>query len=323
MTEQKLKVVAYVHGYFPNHNAGAEAMLHQILVDLRDRGHEVKVITANPGAESYEGIEIIEAHSKKEIGIIQWSNIIITHLNMTRFAVQHGKRYKKPVVHVVHNDKQLSYNKVFDSGSAGLAVANSDWIRKTVKRGIDSIVVYPPTIPDRYAVKTNKKYITLINMNEAKGGKVFWQLARIFPDKEFLGVKGAYGEQVEHPKSLPNVTILENTPEIQSVYKKTGIVLMPSSYESWGRVGMEAACSGIPVIASPTPGLTESLDYAGIFVEPDDIAGYVEAIRMLDDKETYDKYSILLKKRSKEVAGAFEEQMTLLEQKLLGLAHID
>jgi glycosyltransferase involved in cell wall biosynthesis len=323
MAEDKLKVLAYVHGYFPNHNAGAEAMLHQLLIDLRDKGHEVKVLTENPGAESYEGIEIYEAHSKKEIGLIQWSNIIITHLNMTRFAVQHGKRYKKPVVHIVHNDKQLSYNKVFDSGSAGLAVANSDWIRKTVKRGIDSIVVYPPTIPERYTVKTNKKYITLINMNEAKGGKMFWQLARIFPDKEFLGVKGAYGEQVEYEESLPNVTIIENTPEILSIYKKTGIVIMPSSYESWGRVGMEAACSGIPVIASPTPGLTESLDYAGIFVEHDDVAGYVEAIRMLDDKETYDKYSVLLKQRSKEVAGAFADQMLLLEQKLLGLARID
>lgn len=323
MTEDKLKVVAYVHGYFPNHNAGAEAMLHQILIDLKEKGHEVKVLTENPGADEYEGIPIYEAHSKIENEIIQWSSIIITHLNMTRFAVQHGKRYKKPVVHLVHNDKQLSYNKVFDSGAAGLAVANSDWIRKTVKRGIDSIVVYPPTIPERYAVKTTKKYITLINMNEAKGGKVFWQLARIFPEREFLGVKGAYGEQVGYEKDLPNVTIMENTPDIQKIYKKASIIIMPSSYESWGRVGMEAACSGIPVIASPTPGLTESLDYAGIFADPDDIAGYVEAIKMLDDKETYDKYSELLKQRSKEVADAFAEQMEVLEKKLKNLAHID
>lgn len=323
MTEEKLKIVAYVHGYFPNHNAGAEAMLHQILVDLKEKGHEVKVITENPGAEEYEGVPIYEAHSKAEAEVIQWSNIIITHLNMTRFAVQHGNRYKKPVVHLVHNDRQLSYNKVFDSGSAGLAVANSEWIRKTVKRGINSVVVYPPTIPERYTVKTNKKYITLINMNEAKGGKVFWQLARIFPDKQFLGVKGAYGEQVEYDKDLPNVTIMENTPDIQKIYKKTGIIIMPSSYESWGRVGMEAACSGIPVIASPTPGLTESLDYAGIFADPDDIAGYVEAIRMLDDKEVYDKYSELLKQRSREVADAFVGQMEVLEKKLKNLAHID
>lgn len=322
MNKETMNVVAYVHGYFPNHNAGAEAMLHQILIDLREKGHSVKVITENPGAADYEGIEITEAYSKDEAAVLQWSDIIITHLNMTRAAVQHGKRFKKPVVHLVHNDKQLSYNKVFDTGAAGLAVANSEWIRKTVKRGIPSVVVYPPTIPERYSVKTTKKFITLINMNEAKGGKVFWQLARIFPERQFLGVRGAYGEQVEY-KDLPNVTIMDNTPDIQKVYKKTGIILMPSSYESWGRVGMEAACSGIPVIASPTPGLTESLDYAGIFVEPDDIAGYVEAIRMLDDKEVYDSYSSLLKQRSKEVADMFADQMLVLESKLKNLAQID
>jgi glycosyltransferase involved in cell wall biosynthesis len=315
--KEKLKIVAYVHGYFPNHNAGAEAMMHQILLDLVNRGHEVKVLTGDPGAEEYEGIELYEIHGKKETAILQWSNMIITHLDKTRFAVQHGKRFKKPVVHLVHNDKQLSYNKVFDSGSATLAIANSEWIRKTVKRGIPSTVVYPPTIPDRYSVKTNKENITLINMNEAKGGKIFWQLARIFPEKKFLGVRGAYGEQVGYEKELPNVTIVDNTPDIQEIYKKTGIILMPSSYESWGRVAMEASCSGIPVIAAPTPGLKESLDYAGIFAEIDDIAGYVEAIRMLDDEKVYEKYSKLGKKRSKEVAAAFASQMDDLETRLI------
>jgi len=317
MNDEKLKIAAYVHGYFPNHNAGAEAMLHQILVDLISKGHEVKVLTGDPGADEYEGIPLHEIHGKKEIEVLQWSNLIITHLDKTRFAVQHGKRYKKPVVHLVHNDKQLAYNKVFDTGSATLAVANSDWIRKTVRRGIPSTVVYPPTIPERYSVKTSKEYITLINMNEAKGGRIFWQLARILPEYNFLGVRGAYGNQVEYEKDLPNVTILDNTPDIQEVYKKARIVLMPSSYESWGRVAMEASCSGIPVIAAPTPGLKESLDYAGIFAEIDDLAGYVEAIRMLDDEKIYEKYSKLGKKRSKEVAAAFAEQMEDLEKRLI------
>lgn len=80
---------------------------------------------------------------------------------------------------------------------------------------------------------------------------------------------------------------------------------------------MEASCSGIPVIAAPTPGLKESLDYAGIFAEIDDLAGYVEAIRMLDDEKIYDKYSKLGKKRSKEVAAAFAEQMEDLEKRLI------
>lgn len=321
MIEKKrsIKVLAYVHGYFPNHNAGAEAMLHQILIDLKNKGHEVKVLTRDPGADEYEGIPLYEAGLSKDQILAEWADVIFTHLDYTRFAVKLGNRNKKPVVHLVHNDRQLSYHKILDKSTAAFAIANSEWIKNTIKKAIPSLVVHPPTIPDRYKVDTTREAITLINMNEAKGGNVFWQLARIFPDKKFIGVRGAYGEQVDYPKELDNVTILKNTPDIQEVYKKTGIILMPSSYESWGRVAMEAACSGIPVIASPTPGLKESLDYAGVFAKHDDIADWVEAVRLLDDPKTYEKYSKLTKKRAKEVAEKFAEQMESLEEKLLAI----
>lgn len=316
--EEKLKVLAIVHGYFPNHNAGAEAMLHQILFDLKEKGHEVRVLTKNAGASEYEGVPIFEV-AKNDDPHLNWCNVIFTHLDMTRYAVSHASRYRKKIVHLVHNDKQLAYNKITNGRNITLAIANSEWIRQTIKRDIPSLVVYPPTDPDRYTVETTREYITLINMNEAKGGKVFWQLARLFPDKKFLGVKGAYGEQVISSKKLPNVTILENTPDIQEVYKKSKIVLMPSSYESWGRVAMEACCSGIPVIASPTPGLKESLSYAGTFAEHDDLADWVEAIRKLEDEEEYKIYSILGKRRSKEVAAEYRQQLDNLEKKLLSL----
>jgi glycosyltransferase involved in cell wall biosynthesis len=316
---RSLKILAYVHGYFPNHNAGAEAMLHQILIDLISKGHEVKVLTRNPGADEYEGIPLFEAGTQKDRLFAEWADVIFTHLDYTRFAVKLGARSKKPVVHLVHNDRQLSYHRVMDASTAALAIANSEWIRATVRRGIPSLVVFPPTIPDRYKVETSREAITLINMNEAKGGKVFWQLARIFPDKKFVGVLGAYGEQVAYEKELPNVTILKNTPNIQEVYKKARIVLMPSSYESWGRVAMEASCSGIPVIASPTPGLKESLGYAGIFAKHDDIADWVEAILFLDNKNNYKKYSELTEKRAKEVAQQFSQQMLELESRLLSI----
>jgi glycosyltransferase involved in cell wall biosynthesis len=314
-----IKILAYVHGYFPNHNAGAEAMLHQILCELRDRGHEVKVLTRDPEGTEYEGIPIFEAGLNKDHLLADWADVIFTHLDFTRIAVKLGNRHRKPVVHLVHNDRQLSYHKILDKTTAAFAIANSDWIRGTIKRTIPSLVVYPPTKTKRYQVEASGDAITLINMNEAKGGKVFWQLARVFPEKQFIGVRGAYGEQVEYDKELPNVTILKNTSDITDVYKKTRIVIMPSSYESWGRVAIEAGCSGIPVIASPTPGLEESLGIAGVFAKHDDLADWIEAIRSLDDPKLYEKHSKLMKKRAKELDGMFDEQMDSLEQKLLAI----
>jgi glycosyltransferase involved in cell wall biosynthesis len=320
MDKQEMHIVAYVHGYLPNHNAGAEVMIHQILVGLVGLGHQVKVITREPGAKSYEGIEIIDANDERAIKALEWSDIIFTHLDFTKKAVRFSRALRKPLVHLVHNDKQLDYNNI-DKTTAHLAIANSEWIMKTVRKDIPTTIVYPPTDPDYYTVKTNKEAIALLNMNEAKGGKIFWQLARIFPDRKFIGVRGAYGEQIGYDKKLPNVTIVENGPDVRGIYAKTGIVLMPSSYESWGRVGMEAACSGIPCIAAPTPGLRESLGTSGIFVEHDDVAGYVEAIRSLDDEKVYDKHSRAAKKRAKEVTSAFKEQLLDLEEKLQKLKY--
>ena len=314
--KKSLKIVAYVHGYFPNHNAGAEAMLHQILVGLMEKGHEVRVITRNPGDIIYEGIPIIDRDSKEALAAIQWSDIIFTHLDHTRRAVLLASQYHKKIVHLVHNDKQLSYNKI-NRASCNLAIANSQWIKDTIRHGIDSVILYPPTDPARYKVDTTREAITLINMNEAKGGKIFWQLARIFPNRKFIGVKGAYGEQITFDRELPNVTIYENSPDVNKIYAQSRIVLMPSSYESWGRVAIEACCSGIPVIAAPTPGLKESLGYAGIFADHDDVAGFAEAINSLDDPNAYKQFSDLASQRAVEITAEFYKQLDIVEDKLL------
>lgn len=313
--DKELKIVAYVHGYLPNHNAGAETMLHQILVGLAGYGHRVAVITRDPGAEEYEGVPIYDANSDRATKLLEGCDIIFTHLDFSRKAARFSRIMKKPLVHLVHNDKQLNYNQI-DRNSCQLAVANSEWIAKTVHESIPSVIVYPPTDPKYYTTKTSREAITILNMNEAKGGKIFWQLARIFPDKKFIGVLGAYGEQVTYNKELPNVTIYKNDPNVKKIYAKTNIVIMPSSYESWGRVGMEAACSGIPCIAAPTPGLKESLGDSGIFVPHDDVAGYVEAIRYLEEPENYDKHSKAAKARAKVVTDAFKVQLEILEEKL-------
>lgn len=315
MERKPLKIAALVHGYLPNHNAGAEAMLHHILVNLKNLGYQVKVVTRDPGATEFEDIPIYDASNYDKMNeVMEWSDVIFTHLDFTKRAARYSRILKKPLVHLVHNDKQLAFNNI-DSSSAQLAIANSEWIEKTIK-GINTVIVFPPTEPSYYTVKPEGDAITLLNMNEAKGGKIFWQLARIFPERKFIGVKGAYGEQIGYDKKLPNVTIVENGPDVRGIYKKTRIVIMPSAYESWGRVGIEAACSGIPTIAAPTPGLKESLGVSGIFVPHDDVAGYVEAIRSLDDEKLYEKHSRAAKKRAKEVSTAFANQLQMLDDAL-------
>jgi glycosyltransferase involved in cell wall biosynthesis len=136
-----------------------------------------------------------------------------------------------------------------------------------------------------------------------KGSETFWACARRMPKTKFLGVTGAYG--IQQVEDLPNVEVLPHTPAPEmrdKVYARTRVLLMPSSYESWGRVASEALCSGIPVIAQPTPGLRENLGDAGIFVDWRDVDGYVRALRTLALPGPY------AKARARALARAEEHQ---------------
>ncbi|MFJ8313754.1 MULTISPECIES: glycosyltransferase family 4 protein [unclassified Streptomyces] len=88
------------------------------------------------------------------------------------------------------------------------------------------------------------------------------------------------------PPRLPNCEVVDGVPGKQMrehVYSRSRVMLMPSLYESWGRVVVEAFASGIPVIAHPTPGLVESLGEAGIFAYRDDLNAWTHALMSLRD----------------------------------------
>src|SRR5262249_16718421 len=107
--------------------------------------------------------------------------------------------------------------------------------------------------------------ITLSNLWENKGPDTFYAMADAFPNEQFLGVRGGYADKDQDIRNRPNVTIRDNVNDFRRVLRDTKIMLMPSHYESFGRVAIEAAASGIPTIASPTPGLKEALGPDGYY----------------------------------------------------------
>lgn len=310
-----MHILAYVRLYPPMTNSGGELMLHQILVELRKRGHNVRVLCDKPTVDSLDGIELFDVNTSNVNEVVAWSSLVITQLEFTPKAISAALK-KKPIVHMLHNDMALRMYRI-NQRNANLLIANSSWVSKKSRVGVPCVIVNPPTDIEQYKVKNKGTAITLINLNANKGAEIFWQLARILPDRKFIGVKGGYGKQIVYDKPLKNVTIYENNPNIKKIYEQTRILLMPSEYESWGRTAMEAAASGIPTIASQTEGLSESLGDAGIFIDRSDIAGFVEAIRMLDDVKTYNKYSAAVYDRVSSLDTAL--QIDQLELALLRL----
>lgn len=256
-----LHIGALVHMYPPHHNAGAEHMLHAILAEAVRRGHKATVALSQGGRRgslgigdySLDGVSVCETTAALE-GV----DCIFTHLDRTTDAEAVCTAKNIPCIQLFHNHYQTKLAVRCD-----LAAYNSRWLAEDFPCTFPSIVIPPPIDMDAYRVKPGQ-YITLINLSAAKGANMFYALAERFPNLDFLGVKGAYGEQVLRD-DLDNVRLIDNTPDVCTVYSQTRVLLVPSIYESYGRVAVEASASGIPVIANATPGLKEALGVTGIF----------------------------------------------------------
>ena len=91
---------------------------------------------------------------------------------------------------------------------------------------------------------------------------------------------------------------------MREVYKRTKILLMPSSYETWGRVATEGAVSGTPTICTNTPGLTEALGPGGNYVDLKDranIDAWVAQVKKLSTPRGYAAARERALKRSSEL----------------------
>lgn len=312
-----MRVLAMLHLYPPTGNAGAEWAMHTLLAALVKAGHNVDVLIIEPSAigEPYT-LDGVRVHPRRGKGDpFEWllddgrrPNVIVTHLMNTPRATVLGEMYGIPVVHVLHNDHDNERSWLVRRPN--LVVYNSEWVQRScldwwndtqTGQPPPGVVVRPPVIAADYATEPGDR-ITLINLCENKGAPLFWALAKRMPKAQFLAVKGAYGTQIVH--DLPNVEVQEHVPGDQmrdKVYARTKILLVPSSYESWGRVAVEAMASGIPVVAHPTPGLLESLSTAGTFCDRDDIDAWEQQIRRLSKHLAYKSASTKALARSQEL----------------------
>lgn len=299
-----LNILAYLHIFVPEHCAGSEVTLYSWFREFVKRGHRVRIMCDRSMQAPYtiDGIEIIRPPRRgQESWIEQFAkdaDVIVTHLDLSRPAMRLALVAQKPIIHAVHNDAQLVFHNV-NPTKCQLAVFNSEWIAKKevswmygehpkVWQG-PSITIHPVVEPERYVCERGEG-VTLVNPTPGKGAATFYALARLMPDVQFYAVTGGYGEQIPPPHDLHNVEVIDHTPDIREVFRKTKVLLMPSDYESYGRVGIEAACAGIPTIAHPTPGLTEAFGDAGIFIDRNDIKGWYEEVeRLLTDEIHYQR----------------------------------
>ena len=343
-----MRILWSIHLYPPKHNCGAEYVAHHVNKYLIAQGHEVRVMLMQhqEGTYYFEGVEVMGYAPTLDAYL--WADVIITHLDYTRHTINMARILKKPVIHFMHNDSSWAYTCIKDADYKQYMVYNSEWLAREYKQrgfNMDHTIMLPPCPADYYRIlgnPINNEYITMINLNENKGGYQFYRIALSMPYKKFLGVIGSYDDGGLQPdiiqklRSLPNVRIADHSPNIREVYQQTRVLLVLSRYESWGRVATEAMSNGIPVIYCPAEGLLENVSYAGICVNQrgartvDEKTGLIidhdgdvwpvqSVINAIDDLEygaKYEFFSQLSLNRYKQLNDVQSQQMQQFEQLL-------
>lgn len=274
-------IAAMLYSYPPDRLAGADIMSQRLLEALAAHGHKVTVYTMQEVEErDQNGVHVM--YRPRSLPLSKANcDLLYTHPDLASQPYSLARSTQIPIVGVVHNTTAQMHS-VLGSRRGALLVWNSESTR-TALAGVGGIVCHPPFKVIDHAPHMrpiafggspmNADTVTLVNLNQEKGARIFWDLAAARPDLQFLGVVGAYGWQlVQHPTkgALPNVDVIgpvHPSRMVDQVWDRTRVLLAPSEHESWGMTAVEAMCNGIPIVASPTPGLRESVGELGRWVE--------------------------------------------------------
>jgi hypothetical protein len=304
-----MRVVAFTLDYPPHRFIGSELMTHALLRALRGVGHATLVRPrVGQGMWEFDGIVAIGKPSPDPA-----ADVVVVHAGYSWPGVEYRARTGSPLVMICHNASPATRDDV-EGARPDLVVVNSLSMAETL--GVAALVVNPPAPTPQPPVVGD--CVTTLSLNELKGGRQFWRLARRMPHVGFLAVEGGYGEQVVKPAG--NVEVLKHVPHDRLddlVWARTGVFLQLADSESWGMAAAEAIAHGLPVIAHPTPGIVENLGDAAVYVDRDDIDGLSDALRrVLADPSPH---SARAQARALEHRAASAEQMAAWVTAIEGL----
>lgn len=317
-----MRVTAYLHSYPPGRLLGGELMTSLLLEALVDAGHDVSVI-AQTVEEPRErnGVRVLPKRKAMLADDMAGTDVFISHPEIAAFA--RNRIGDAAYVGIVHNLQPGTIDGLKIT-RPDLIVANAKATANRVRHyGRDCITLHPPTPAGRHPKPAglSGRFVTLVNLSEAKGGRLFYELAARRPDLDFLGVVGGHGEQL-YPSTLPrNVFILGQSESMGVVYGLTRVLLFPSETETYGMVAAEAALAGIPVIAHPLPGVFEALEDAAAWVDRTDVEGWERELALLDNDDHYAAAAAAAAIRGDYLAQRSRDDLTRFVDTVEQLAH--
>ncbi|MCM8829853.1 MAG: glycosyltransferase family 4 protein [Candidatus Omnitrophica bacterium] len=113
-------------------------------------------------------------------------------------------------------------------------------------------------------------------------------------------------------------------PEIAKMMQTSDFFVLPSNYETFGVVLIEALACGLPVVATRVGGVPEIInDTNGILVEPDNPEELAKAmLYMMDNSDRYDRQKISLDAKNKYSYDVIGEKLISIYEKIISYPRV-
>lgn len=301
--ENSLNILFHVMGMrLPG---GASISCCEIMAALSRRGYNCKITAGKQVSSLWTPSKISHMLSSEPIeSLYSWADAALIHWFVISDSEALRSRFPIPRMYYICDVDSPKRLKL--PSNAELLIFNSNWLVKDTNWKGNQMVIHPPIYPELFRTVPGDK-ILMVTPDKSKGIDMFLKIAASMPDYDFVIAKGRTRTNLSNVMKLsPNVSYLQHLPDVREVYSNARLVLMPSREESYhsakygngrwvegyGRVAMEAACSGIPTIGSrESQGLQECLGEGGLFAGQNNVGEWIEAIKRLDDPAFYEEKS--------------------------------
>lgn len=253
--------------------------------------------------------------------LFSWKKMVFTEHN------SFNKRMNNPVFKLLEKIVYKFYNKIICiSPEVKEVMRNELMINEnkliTIENGINISDVQKASTADRNEFGYTEEDIVIImvaKFRQQKDHETLLKSLTKLPEKYKLllvgdGEKERYDEivnLVEELKIKDHVIFTGARGDVFSLYKMSNIAVLSSNWEGFGLVAAEAMASGIPLIASNVPGLSDVVSGGGILFEKGNVGDLTKKILELTDNNIYSEIS----KKGQDKAQKYDIN-TLIEQTL-------
>ena len=284
------------HGYLPQRVGGSETSSHELILALRDHGHDCAVLAHLQGngwlalrnrvlmklgrrplvADGLPGYRVHRAwYPDRHVGAAVARERPDVVLVQAGEPLRMAKALRATGVPTLVYLRDVEFHELGGDPAEqpGLRyLANSQFVAEKFHAayGPRPQVIRPLFRADRYRTTRSPRQVTFINPHPVKGVDLAFQVAALCPEIPFCFVEGWPMNAEEQAAlegraaALPNLRLQPRTHDMRQVYQATHTLLVPSQWEeAWGRVATEAHYSGIPVLGSDRGGLPEAIGPGG------------------------------------------------------------